>query len=273
MSTSILSIFVVQFSGSSIEYARWGNRNPTECGHFRVEHDEIESLVLDYLVDVAPQIKSLLDATVANDIETAKPLLDALSETNNKLELTLREMGLFTEKHLPRHPNADETISVENLYDALYNRVKPKLEKAISEKEAELEALLDGFAGLSPKLKDRANQRGETIQNEIDAFKQDLVDLRIPLEQLRIDLIARQEALERTTATLNQEGHFRQKAEALKTVIDRITCRFSRKGKHSCLKSIDLYASEDGAVRPLTFPGSLQMNSHVRVFVIKYCHI
>lgn len=66
--------------------------------------------------------------------------------------------------------------------------------------------------------------------------------------------MARQEALKRTTATLNQEGHFRQKAEALKTVIDRTVCRFSRAGKRCTLKSIDLYAAEDAAVRPLAFP-------------------
>lgn len=237
------------------EYARWGTRNPTDCGHFRVEHDEIESLVLDYLVDVAPQLKALVDATNATDMEAASPLLAALAKTREELGQTLRDMELFTKKHLldESPPEVANHTPVESLYDSLYSAAKPRIKKIVAEKEAELETLLDGFAGLSPKLKERANKRGEALQKEIDALQHDLEDLRIPWQRLQADLVARQEALERATKMLNQEGHFRQKAEALKTVVDRITCHFSR-GKRCTLKSIDLYAAEDGAVRPITFP-------------------
>ena len=55
-------------------------------------------------------------------------------------------------------------------------------------------------------------------------------------------MAARKEALERTTTTLNQEGHFRQKAEALKTVIDRIVCGFDG----TALASIEVVPA-DGA--------------------------
>ncbi|MBN2022971.1 MAG: hypothetical protein JW809_09265 [Pirellulales bacterium] len=145
--------------------------------------------------------------------------------------------------------------------------MKPEIEKAIAKKEAELETLLDGFSGLSPKLKERANQRGEAIQKEIDRLQRDLVDLRVPREWLQTNLKARQEALERATAILNQESRFRQKAEALKTVVDRIVCHFSRSGKRCTLKSIDIHAAEDGAIQPLSFPesDSLQMNRRLGV--------
>ncbi|MBN2021587.1 MAG: recombinase family protein [Pirellulales bacterium] len=253
------------------EYARWGTRNPTGCGHFRVEHDEVESLVFDYLVEVAPQLNSLSDATQATDLETARPLLAVMSETKKELGWTWYDMAMFAEKYLPgkaRWKAAAKRVSVESLYDTLYSTVKPTIEKTIAEKEAELEALLDGFSGLSPRLKERANQRGEAIQKEIDALKRDLADLRIPWERLQANLKARQEALERATTTLNQEGIFRQKAEVLRTVIDRIVCRFSRSGKRCTLKSIDVYAAKEGAVRPLSFPvDSLQMDSRLRPFV------
>ena len=250
-------------------YGRWGTRNPTGCGHFRVEHDEVESLVLDYLVDVAPQLKALMDATNATDVESASPLLVALSKTREELGQTLRDMEQFTKKHLLGEPPPDAAnhTPVESLYDSLYSAAKPRIEKVVAEKEAELETLLDGFTGLSPKLKERANKRGEALQKEIDALQHDLADLRVPWQRLQADLAARQEALERATTTLNQEGHFRQKAEALKTVIGRIVCHFSRKGKRCSLKSIDLYAAEDAAVRPLTFPvNSLQTDSCLRAF-------
>lgn len=240
------------------EYARWGSRSPSGCGHFRVEHEEIESLVLDYMTETAPQLKALLDASKADNLEAARPLLDAISETNEDLDQVLHDMAAFAEKYPPGEAN--KQMSMEALYEAVYAGAKPRIEKAVAEKEAELETLLDGFAGLSLKLKERANKRGEALQKEIDTLQRDLQDLRIPWERLRTELAARQEALELATATLNQEGHFRQKAEALKTVIGRIVCHFGRKGKRCLLKSIDIYAPEAAAVRPLTFLESPQMN-------------
>ena len=79
-------------------------------------------------------------------------------------------------------------------------------------------------------------------------------------------LAARKEALERATATLNQEGHFRQKTEVLKTVVDKIVCHFRRVGKRATLDSIEVIPAEDAAVRPLTFPGSLLEDSCLRAF-------
>ena len=79
-------------------------------------------------------------------------------------------------------------------------------------------------------------------------------------------LAARQEALERATATLNQEGHFRQKAEVLKTVVDKIVCHFRRVGKRATLDSIEVIPAEDAAIRPLTFRGSLLKDSCLGAF-------
>jgi len=149
---------------------------------------------------------------------------------------------------------------LDALYGLLFDRVKPQLEEKVAAKEAEIESLLDGFAGLTPKMKDRVNRRLESLQEEVDALRRDLVDLRVPWDRLRDDLAARKEALERTTATLNREGHYRQKAEVLKTVVDKIVCCFRRVGKHATLESIEVIPAEDAAVRPLIFPSSLLTN-------------
>ncbi|MBN1908829.1 MAG: hypothetical protein JW818_03745 [Pirellulales bacterium] len=98
------------------------------------------------------------------------------------------------------------------------------------------------------------DKRGEVIQREIDRLQRDLVDLRGQWEWLQGDLKARKEAFERATTILNQEGRFRQKAEALRTVIGRIVCHFSKSGKRCTLKSIDIFAAEDGAIQPFLFP-------------------
>jgi hypothetical protein len=97
----------------------------------------------------------------------------------------------------------------------------------------------------------------KALQDEIDALRRDLDDLRVPWDQLRADLSARKAALERTTATLNQEGHFRQKTEALKCVVDKIVCHF----KGTRLDSVEMVPAEDAAIRPLTFRGPLLEDS------------
>ena len=57
-----------------------GQTRPSGCGHFFVEHDLLESLVLDYLTQAAPQVKQLLDAAMATNLDEARPLLDAIHD-------------------------------------------------------------------------------------------------------------------------------------------------------------------------------------------------
>jgi predicted nucleic acid-binding Zn-ribbon protein len=115
-------------------------------------------------------------------------------------------------------------------------------------------------------MKDRVNRRLEALQNELEALRRDLTDSRLSWEYLHGLLAARQEALERATAALNQEGHCRQKAEVLKTVVDKIVCHFRRVGKRTTLESIEVIPAEDAAIRPLTFQGSLLTDSRLGAF-------
>ena len=144
-------------------------------------------------------------------------------------------------------------MSLEAVYSQVYERTRPALEKALRDKEAELDGQLDAYRDLPTRLKERAVQRMKALQDEIDDLRGDLKNLRVPWDQVRADLAARREALERTTAILNQEGHFRQKTEALKCVVDKIVCHF----KGTRLDSVEMVPAEDAAVRPLTFPGPL----------------
>jgi len=237
------------------------------CGHFRVEHELLESLVLDYLTQTAPQVKALLDATTTTDMEVARPLLEAVDAADASRRGVWLDMLAFVDEHWPGNKARRKTrMSIEELYDFLYERAKPQLEKRVAEKEAEIEAVLDGFAGLTPKMKDRVNKRLEALQIELDALRRDLTDSRVSWEYLRGLLVARQEALQRATAALNQGGHVRQKAEVLKTVVDKIVCHFRRVGKRTTLESIEVIPAEDAATGPLTFQGSLLKDSCLGAF-------
>ena len=82
------------------EYGRWGTRAPSGCGHYRIDHDLLEGVVLDYLVQVAPQVKSLLDATMADNLEAAQPLMDALRAAQNDFGKVWLDMDAFVDEHL-----------------------------------------------------------------------------------------------------------------------------------------------------------------------------
>jgi len=142
----------------------------------------LEALVLDYLSQATPEVKSLLDAAEADDLEAARPLLDAIESARQQLGDVWCEMVAFVEDYFQgnkaRRRAVRKGLTTAQLYSASYRQVRPRIEKAIAEKEAELDALLDGFAGLSPRLKERANRRGEALQGEIDALRRDLCDRR-----------------------------------------------------------------------------------------------
>jgi hypothetical protein len=208
-----------------------------------------------------------LDATTADNLEAARPLMDALRAAQSDFGNVWLDMDAFVDEHVTgKTRRRAAKFSLNAVYSKVYERARPSLEAAIAEKEAEIESLLDGFAGLTPKMKDRVNKRLEALQEGLDALQCNLRDLRIPWEYLQADLSARQEALDRATAILNQEGHFRQKAEVLRTVVAKIVYHFRRVGKRSALESIEITPAEDAAVRPLTFPASLLTDSRLRAF-------
>jgi hypothetical protein len=233
-------------------YGRWGKRSPT-CGHYRVDHSTLENLALEFLTQSAPQVKALLDATTATNTEAARPLLYAFDDA--RIARSAVWFNMFFEIAADKEA-ADEFLNGDDgpaVYGRVWERARPGLEKQVAEKEAELEVLLDEYKDLSPKLRERANKRGEALQEEIDALNRRLSDLRISWDQ---GLAARQEAFARAFKTLNQEGRHRQKAEVLRAVIGKIICHFTGTGRRVKLESVDVIAAEDAAVRPLGFPAA-----------------
>ena len=224
-----------------------------------------------YLTTTAPEVKTLLDAAESDNLEAARPLLDAIESARQELGGVWCEMVAFVADYFQgskaRRKAERKRIGIEELYSASYRQVRPQIEKAIAAKETELESLLDSFAGLSPKLKERANRRGEALQEEIDALKRDLGNLRITWDRIKEDLRQRKTALDQAVSTLNEEGRHRQKAEAVRTVVDRIVCHFQEEGKRHKLVSIEVAAAEDGAIQPRTFP-ELTLQADARSFML-----
>jgi DNA invertase Pin-like site-specific DNA recombinase len=243
-------------------YGTYGKRNPAGCWCHRVKHDTLERIVLDYLEESAPEIRVLMEASKGTDLQAARPLIEAWIQANQFSDWTWLKMDLFVEEHLSREKRArawKKGSNLEEVYGVLYNAMKPGIEREIGEREAKLEALLDGFTGLSPKLKERANKRGEALQEEIDQLREKLVDLREPYARFEEELVARREAIDMARAMIGRESSGLQKAESLSKVVAKIVCRFRHvearrsKGKReiagkSYLESVEIKAVSGEAV-------------------------
>jgi len=245
----------MEFSNGQVKTAeRKPSRKRAEADHIRPEKQEFKPMIDP---DVFDKAQAKLDAATATNLDEARPLLDAIHDAKVGRNGVWLDMLGFVDAHFRGSKARRKTrMSVQELYGSLYERAKPELEKKVADKEAEIESVLDGFAGLTSKMKDRVNIRLEALQAELDALRADLRDSRLSWDYFTDQLTARKEALDRATATLNQEGQARQKCEVLKTVVDKIVCHFRRVGKHATLDSIDVIPAEDAAVRPLTFPAA-----------------
>jgi hypothetical protein len=109
-----------------------------------VDHELLENLVLDYLTEAAPKIKSLIEATVATDKEAARPLLEAFHFASNRRDGALLDMMAFIEEHLPRKAQRKATkkgFTTDEIYDKIFVAMRPTIEAGIAAKERELEEL------------------------------------------------------------------------------------------------------------------------------------
>jgi DNA invertase Pin-like site-specific DNA recombinase len=238
-------------------YARWGPKNPTGCRQHHVPHDFLEAQLLDYLAETAPKLQEFLEATEASDFAMAKPLITALLEVKNTGDGIGLDMLAFVEDHMEDDELAEHFKGrdpIQSAYGILYEKMRPRLEEQIAEGEAQLSQMLDDFRDLAPELKPLANEKMIPLQARLHELRQRLTDLRVPYRNLRDELIARQEALEKAVATLNTDGQYRQKNEALRGVIDRIVCQFTYQNENgkplartSRLKSVEIAAADGGS--------------------------
>jgi DNA invertase Pin-like site-specific DNA recombinase len=236
-------------------YGSYGRNNPTGCRCHRVRADVIETLVSQYLEEVAPQVSELLDAT--DDCALFGGVFDRLLESvakRNQLHAQMRQVAA----------DWNPLRGMLDSYGAAFMRKRPDIEKQIAGREETLDEMLEGFRNLSPALQQRANRRMEALQSEIDALNAQLVDLRMPWDSVCREVQDRADALTFAGETLEREGVYRQKGEALRGVIDKIVCHFSyssNSGKalkdRSRLESVEILPVSGRAIKlPLeTSPG------------------
>jgi DNA invertase Pin-like site-specific DNA recombinase len=241
-------------------YNKFGAKNPTGCHCHRVKHEVIEQTVELYLKQTAPKIAKLLKATDTGDIEEIKPILENVNGAAGAFSGVACEILAFVEDHANEGELAKlikQGKGFTGSYGILFERVRPRLEKQLIDKQAEIDKMLDDFTDLPDRLRHRAIERMQPLQDEIDDLGLQLKDWRGPYANLRQQLDARQEGMTRAQKTIRKEGAERQKADALRGVIDRIVCHFhhtkkaSKSGEHngkSILDRVEIFPVSGGKV-------------------------
>lgn len=205
-------------------YGTYGKDNPTGCHCHRVRHDYLVNVVTDYVKQTAPKVAQLLEATETGNLELARPLLEQLSISRRAESSVWFDMVAFIDEHATaKERRADD---LDAAYGLAYKRLRPKLEAKVTELERELDGMLEDFRTLSPKLRDRANTKMEALDEEIKQLKRDTADLRVPWFNLKADVEARKQAIDKANQVLGNGAAHRQKTEALSAVVDKIVCHF-----------------------------------------------
>ncbi len=206
-------------------YGTYGKDNPTGCHCHRIKHDFIEGLILDYVRETCPKTAELMKAVQNGDVELARPLYEALFRSQTDLGGMACEMMTFIAEH---GTDADEKKDFLGGYAAVFNRLRPRMEKEISKREAELDKMLAGYSDLTGGVRERARLRMEALEIEVRRLRSQLSDLREPWEGLAAEVTARKQAYEQARKVLGNGAAGRQKAEALSRVVSRIVCRFNQ---------------------------------------------
>jgi DNA invertase Pin-like site-specific DNA recombinase len=206
-------------------YGTYGKRNPAGCRCHRVKAEVLEQLVEQYIDETAPGVRELLNATDTADMTVFNAALRRLIEKfndHNQLE--------------------DRMESVGEDYGTAFLQGRPELQRQIRERETELDKLIEDYRGLPPKVRERVNQKMETLQDEIDGLRAQLVDLREPWARLCEETKDRAEAFDSAYRAMDTGASYRQKAEALRGVVDRVVCYFrytNRDGSPSVKSTLD----------------------------------
>lgn len=210
-------------------YGTYGKKNATGCRCHRVKHPVLEAIVDKYLSETGQEVGEL--------VGVGADLFD--DSLNNWLQTATERNRLWSKMQATASP----PTSVESLFD-IGSRYSLQDSEAVSAeiatKESELDAMLAGFARLTPAMQDRANAKMEGIAAEIDSLRSTLRDLSVDYASLSTELDARLATMNYAASLGDETGP--RRAEALAKVVDKIVCRFRYTAAKSIIDSIEIVA-------------------------------
>ncbi|HEY7315211.1 MAG TPA: recombinase family protein [Gemmataceae bacterium] len=229
------------YSYTCPSYRHYGPANATGCRLHRVNQKVIEKLLEQYLDEAGTSLQALLDVTAGDDAEDI--LTGLLHEEEGKRLSYLRELTrLWREvRDSGARPPAGQPWAVGNLlaaYRSQARRRRVELNKQLAAKEAELDRLVEQYAGLRSEMaRERANRKMEAMEQEILGLREQIAPLDARVEGLHEELMTLEQRIAEAREALAGDSN-RRKAQAIRTVIRRIVCKFQHVQAGSLKRSV-----------------------------------
>jgi hypothetical protein len=232
------------FCGSYFKAVREGRRKECKCLRNGVFQDMLEPYIARYLDDTGQRLQLLTQGMDLDSLTT--PLKDQAADHWQEFALGLERLQLYLQKHhLEEYrravadnsgEEATEYEYITGLIDCYRKNFDPSsLRAELESLEAEHDALMKDWRDLpTQRAKDKAKQRFAELEERMDCLKQQMEDAGSVVEQHYRDMLDLQEAIEEAKRAFQAEAGehaLRQKAEAVRGVIQRIECTFTATGK------------------------------------------
>jgi DNA invertase Pin-like site-specific DNA recombinase len=226
-----------------------GPNNKTGCRFHNVTNETLRPFLDHFLASRGAVLEEMISAY--RDKTTLAKLLEQKLNTHRELAGLYQRMQEFIdevqEEHspgvrlnldfLPAESESDYYCLID-IYEQLYEWRRREMETELAALEDKHGRITAQYFDLPPLAQALAKEKINDLEADIARIKARLEPLHQQIEACWADLQTLKERIEGARVTL-EKGSLRQIAEVLRSVIDRIECRFSPKGnRHSRLEAV-----------------------------------
>jgi hypothetical protein len=224
-------------------YSKFGKSNKTGCRLHRVSHDLLEKYVVEYLEELAPDVKALMETE--GEAGLLAELSEQMGKRDDEFQAVFEQMRQYVERsgwtphsnmeRNGRTPDANSLQDVVSLYRANFAKQRADLEDELGQATAELRTLIANMNRIHASQTAAVEIQGQLIA-EADQRVKELKDLLVPLDQ-RLD--AAFEAVVTLDGAITQAEQAiqgddaKRKALALRKVVSEVRLSF-RHYSHKC---------------------------------------
>jgi DNA repair exonuclease SbcCD ATPase subunit len=129
------------------------------------------------------------------------------------------------ERESPYFAGSYSLAGLQETYGRFFSARQGELEAQLAAKDGELSRLVDAYADLKGRAKEKAKERTEAIEAEMTELQGRLENLAEKMAGLERELAAKSKAIEQAKRILTGQVPLK-KAEALQAVVAKVFCHF-----------------------------------------------
>lgn len=228
-----------------------GPNNKTGCRFHNVTNETLRPFLDHFLASRGAVLEEMISAY--RDKTTLAKLLEQKVKTNKELADLYQRMQQFIDEveaeqspgvslnlnFLPAKSEADYHRLID-IYEQLFEWRRRELENEATTLEDKHRRMTAQYFDLPPLAQELSREKISSLEQEIARIRDRLQPLHQHIEACWADLHSLKERIEHAKVVM-EKGSLRQITEALRSVIDKIECSFSAKGKaHSSLEKVTI---------------------------------